>query len=1061
MELTENKDLFQTIFNSSSNSIVVMQSIYNDKGRVEDFLLLLVNDYTLSRIGDIDYKDKRYSDIFPIVKEMGILEELITVAETGSNNNFERWYTTSGTKHWFRFTAVKLADLIVVTTEDITEKKQGDINLNTALAAAEKQKRLYDSIINSTPDLIYVFNLSYKFTYANKALLNMWGKSAEEAIGHGLRENGYEEWHAQMHEREIEEVVATKKSVRGTVSFPHAELGSRIYDYILVPVFSDRGEVEAVAGTTRDITEIKLAEERIQESENRFRNMIEQSPVAILLSKGEELIIESINKPMLAFINKDFASEVLGKKMVESLPQLLNQQALQVIMEVQKTGIPFRGEDQPIDLFVNGKLERRYFNFSYDCISVEGKAPAILHMVVDVTEQFLAKRKIENSERRFRSLIEEAPVGTCLYVGPDMCIEIANKIIMDHWRRGPEVIGKNMLDVFPEAKNQPFPEILKEVYRTGRQYEQKGAPADIMVQGVIQKFYFDFTYKPLLDSNGNVYAILDVLIDVTSQIKAQQLIEENQEFIRKIFYSSPVANLVFFEKEMILREANEKMLDILGRDSSIIGKPIMQTVPELKKTDLFERYNHVLATGETYEVFAQRIELIKAGEPYFGYYDYTLKPLCDDNGKAYAVICIAVEVSSQVYARQKQQEAEAGLRGAVELAQLGTWSIDVATNGLVYSDRLIEWFGFDPDDKDYHEVIPVLGPDDQERVANAVAWAMNPESGGVYDEVYTVIHPKTGHKRILHAQGKTVFDMGGNPIRMDGTAQDVTIMHELQIALEQQVITRTEELAQVAEQLRNTNVDLEKSNMRLLQSNGELAQFAYVASHDLQEPLRKIITFTNLLETSLGEGISATAKNFMDRIMHSSIRMRSLISDILNYSQLAKSDEQFKEVDLNEVVQQLIVDYDLLIEQKKAKISIEVLPVVKANPAQMTQLFRNLIGNALKFTKSDREPIISISVLPVELNDIEKIQIGNSNSDFCKIEIKDNGIGFKPEYFERIFNIFQRLHSKNDYEGTGIGLAMCKKIAQNHGGDIFAKSKFDQGATFSIIIPLNLIIDLY
>lgn len=1056
MELTENKDLFQTIFNSSSNSIVVMQSVYNDKGRVEDFSLLLVNTYTLNRIGNIDYKNKRYSDVFPIVKEMGILEELIAVAETGVNSNFERWYTAENRKNWFRFTAVKLEDSIVVTAEDITEKKQGDINLNTALAAAEKQKRLYDSIINNTPDLIYVFNLSYKFTYANKALLTMWGKSAEEAIGYGLRENGYEEWHAQMHEREIEEVVATKKIIRGTVSFPHAELGSRIYDYILVPVFSDRGEVEAVAGTTRDITEIKHAEERIQESENRFRNMIEQSPVAILLSRGEDLVIESINRPMLKFMNKNSANEVLGKKMLETLPELIDQQALQTVIEVQKTGIAFRGDDQPIDLLVNGKLERRYFNFSYDCIKEEGKTPAVLHMAVDVTEQLLARRKIENSEKRFRSLIEEAPVGTCLYVGPDMRIEIANKIIMDHWRRGPDVIGKNMIDVFPEARNQRFPEILKEVYRTGKQHEEKGARADIIIEGVLETFYFDFTYKPLLDANGNVYAILDVVIDVTSQIKAQKLLEENQEFIRKIFYSSPVANLVFSGKEMILQEANEKMLNIFGRDSSIIGQPIMETIPELKKTDLLERYSHVLATAETYEVSAQRIELIKKGEPYFGYYDYTFKPLCDDNGKAYGVICIAIEVTNQVYARQKQQEAEAGLRGAVELAQLGTWSIDVATNGLIYSDRLIEWFGFDPNDKDYNEVIPVLEPNDRERIANAVAWALNPESGGVYDEVYTVIHPKTGHKRILHAQGKTVFDMGGNPIRMNGTAQDVTLIHEVQIALEQQVITRTEELAEVVEELGQTNINLEKTNKQLMQSNEELAQFAYVASHDLQEPLRKIITFTNMLETSVGEGISTSAKNYMDRIMHSSMRMRSLINDILNYSQLAKSDDQFKEVDLNEVVQHLMMDYDLLIEQKKAKINIEVLPTVKANLAQMTQLFRNLIGNALKFTQSDRDPIISISVLPVELYDIEKIQAGKSNSEFCKIQIKDNGIGFKPEYFERIFNIFQRLHSKNDYEGTGIGLAMCKKIAQNHGGDIFAESKFGEGAAFSIIIPLNL-----
>ncbi|TEB41161.1 PAS domain-containing sensor histidine kinase, partial [Flavobacterium circumlabens] len=134
-------------------------------------------------------------------------------------------------------------------------------------------------------------------------------------------------------------------------------------------------------------------------------------------------------------------------------------------------------------------------------------------------------------------------------------------------------------------------------------------------------------YKPLFDETGNVYAILDVVIDVTSQVQANRLLEENQEFIRKIFYSSPVANLVYVGKEMILREANEKMLEIFGRDASIIGKPVTETIPELKKTDLFEKYSYVLESGETYQAFAQYIEFIKNGTSYFGYYDYTYKPL--------------------------------------------------------------------------------------------------------------------------------------------------------------------------------------------------------------------------------------------------------------------------------------------------------------------------------------------------------------------------------------------------------------------------------------------------
>lgn len=150
-----------------------------------------------------------------------------------------------------------------------------ELELKKALDEADKQKRLYEAVTNNTPDLAYVFDLNYRFTYANKALLTMWGLSWERAIGKGLRENGYEEWHALMHEREIDEVVATKKSIRGTVSFPHAELGERVYDYIFSPIFNESGNVEAIAGSTRDITELTRAVSAMEESEGRYRILSE------------------------------------------------------------------------------------------------------------------------------------------------------------------------------------------------------------------------------------------------------------------------------------------------------------------------------------------------------------------------------------------------------------------------------------------------------------------------------------------------------------------------------------------------------------------------------------------------------------------------------------------------------------------------------------------------------------------------------------------------------------------------------------------------------------------
>lgn len=403
MELTENKVLFQTIFDSAPNGITVMKPAYSEEGTIEDFLILLCNTHAQQWIGDINYKNKHYSDLFSMRKEAGILDKFITVAKTGITANFESDYSSDGRKHWFRYTAVKQADLLVVTTEDITEQKQAEITLKNALDAAERQSRLYDSITNNTPDLVYVFDLNYRFTYANKALLTMWGKSAENAIGYGLRENGYEEWHAAMHEREIDEIIATGKSIRGTVSFPHAELGSRIYDYILVPVLNENGQVEAIAGTTRDITEIKRAGEKLQQSETRLNNMIDQTPAPTLVLMGDDLVIEQVNKSMLQMIG--FGEEVIGTSLLKNMPELTNQYIWEQVVKVYKEGTPFDQTEVLVSHKRTGVMKDYYYNIAYRPLREDGRIIGMIQVAIDVTEQVTSRKKLEQSESRFRALV--------------------------------------------------------------------------------------------------------------------------------------------------------------------------------------------------------------------------------------------------------------------------------------------------------------------------------------------------------------------------------------------------------------------------------------------------------------------------------------------------------------------------------------------------------------------------------------------------------------------------------------------------------------------------------
>ncbi|TDP00269.1 PAS domain-containing sensor histidine kinase [Flavobacterium sp. 245] len=658
---------------------------------------------------------------------------------------------------------------------------------------------------------------------------------------------------------------------------------------------------------------------------------------------------------------------------------------------------------------------------------------------------------VENTQELYL-LVMNAPVGICVLDAQTLVAEIVNDSFIEVAGKPREaILGKFYWDTFAEVSPY-YQSVLETVISKGKPYSINEAELSLIRHGKAETVYVTFVYAPLKDNTGEVKKVAVWVMDNTLQVLQRHKVEESEKFARTVFYNSPVAKLVYTGPEMVLVQANEKMLEIFGKGDSIIGKPIMEAVPEMQQTHLFAAYQHVLTTGEIHSQKAARIMFVKNGSPYYGYYDYTYKPLHDPKGRIHGVICTAIDVTQQVKANKSLEEAEQNMRGAVELAQLGTWTIDVATNGLTYSDRLIEWFGYDPSAQNYSEVIPILLEEDRQRVADAVAWGLNPESGGLYDEIYTVIHPITGKKRILHAQGKTVFDPEGKPVRMNGTAQDITIQIELQTQLENQVQQRTEETAAVIEELRATNEELEQTNVQLIHSNEELEEFAYIASHDLQEPLRKISTFVQLLEGKIREHLDEKSAGYVDKIKDATSRMSKLIRDVLAYSAVPKDDRALVAVNLEHTAKNALEDYDLVMERTGAKVTWNTLPVIQGIPLQMSQLFFNLIGNALKFRRPDVPPRINIHCSIASPEEIRSAHLKEAMS-YYKIQFTDNGIGMKPEDTQKIFSIFKRLHGKNEFAGTGIGLAMCKKIVQNHNGEIDASESSENGAVFKVYLP--------
>ena len=245
---------------------------------------------------------------------------------------------------------------------------------------------------------------------------------------------------------------------------------------------------------------------------------------------------------------------------------------------------------------------------------------------------------------------------------------------------------------------------------------------------------------------------------------------------------------------------------------------------------------------------------------------------------------------------------------------------------------------------------------------------------------------------------------------------------------------------------------MEEKNLELLKMNKELESFTYISSHDLQEPLRQIQVFASRLIANEFQNLTDIGKHYVERMQHSSDRMQTLIADLLAYSRTSSAERKFENTDLNKIVEEIKIDLKEILLEKNATIEATELCEASIIPFQFHQLMHNLIGNALKFSNPKTPPHIIIKSGHTTYNKLNKVNLP-LGKEYCHISISDNGIGFEPAFKDKIFEVFQRLHGKAQYEGTGIGLSIVKKIVENHHGFISATSELNKGATFDIYIP--------
>ncbi|MGB5666649.1 MAG: CHASE3 domain-containing protein [Maribacter sp.] len=355
----------------------------------------------------------------------------------------------------------------------------------------------------------------------------------------------------------------------------------------------------------------------------------------------------------------------------------------------------------------------------------------------------------------------------------------------------------------------------------------------------------------------------------------------------------------------------------------------------------------------------------------------------------------------------------------------GNWVWHIDSNNFAYSDNLYRLLGEEPQSfkANFDNFLKFVHPEDVDSLAKELDEMIKNEELPFVS--YRIVQ-KNGTTKYLKAYAKAFYNIDGQK-RLLGITSDITDEIESFLVLEER-------------------------NLELEHNNKELSEFNYVASHDLQEPLRKVQTFISRLEENESKNFSNKGLQYLDRINIAVTRMRLLIDDLLQFSRTNKPDKEFVVTDLNELLENAKQDVAEIISEKSAIITSAMLPKVSVIPFQVQQLFLNLLSNSLKYSKNDMAPIISIEYGKVKAKEDKHLNKATKSS-YHRITFSDNGIGFEQKYVDQIFELFSRLHDKEEYSGTGVGLSICKKILDNHQGFIFAEGELHVGAIFTIYLP--------
>ncbi len=637
-----------------------------------------------------------------------------------------------------------------------------------------------------------------------------------------------------------------------------------------------------------------------------------------------------------------------------------------------------------------------------------------------------AKQQIEASEKRFKTLSETIPhmVWTAT---PDGSRNYFNKYFFDYTGLTFEELKGDRWQsiIFPEDIEIELAHWHYAI-KTGEDFKiekrvrhQDGTYRWHLSYGIAQK-----------DNEGAIVGWIGTNTDITEQksfteeletkVKERTAeLEERKNLVEAVLESSKDYIAVYGQDGTLL-SINKAAEILMGwQREEVIGRTLLELLPESKGSKEESDLRSALDGNNVFNGIYQ-------SSLHGRYIENYIKPLKDINGNIYAAVASANDVTN-IIVKQKEIESANNLlylqnqtfELAENIAKFGSYRWNISTGTMEYSDNLFRLFDCEPQEfiPSIEKFLSFVHPDDLQQVLDN--GEQTRQTGELVETPYRIIS-KTGI--VKHFRSSGTFTGEGDNQLLIGTVQDIS-----------------KDIAAF--------MVLKAKNLELENANAELASFSYVASHDLQEPLRKIQAFSKHILDKDGDVLSDTTKDYFNRLRGAAQRMQNLIESLISFSRNNLSEVIFEKTNLNQTLIEVQTTLHDVITQKNAVIESQTLPIINAVPVQMQQLFLNLIGNALKYSKPDVAPIVKIIAEKVNINEIEgRVK---QNGEFWKITISDNGIGFEQQYEHKIFELFQRLHGKIEYEGTGIGLAICKKIVLTHNGTISATGQPGIGSSFT------------